>query len=152
VAAQQGSTETVRKLLEYQANPNLVDKHGTSALFEAVKNSHEETMEELIKAGAKLCFDEGDAASTLCQTVFNGDLQLLQRLLKAKIPVDAGDYDRRRASMIAAAEGSLAALKLLVEYGADLSVKDRWGNTAIHEAKASKSAPLLEYLESLGRK
>jgi len=40
-------------------------------------------------------------------------------------------------------------LKLLVEAGADLSLKDRWGNGVRSEAEMSKSGKVLEYLDSL---
>mmetsp|Transcript_105684 Transcript_105684/g.305800 ORF Transcript_105684/g.305800 Transcript_105684/m.305800 type:complete len:82 (+) Transcript_105684:1363-1608(+) len=60
-----------------------------------------------------------------------------------------GDYDLRRACHIAASEGSTAALKVLVEFGADLEVQDRWKKTAEDEARSSGSVQALEYLVSL---
>merc|ERR1712100_780189 len=94
VASMKGNTEAVRKLLEYHANPNLVDMHGSSALYEATREGHEDTMDVLLEHGAELCMSEGKAASILCQTVFDGDMLQLRRLLHANIPVNAGDYDR----------------------------------------------------------
>jgi ankyrin repeat protein len=43
--------------------------------------------------------------------VFDGDVALLRRLLRAGIDPNAGDYDGRRAAHIAAAEGALAAVR-----------------------------------------
>ena len=106
-AAMKGNTETVKLLLDYDANPNLVDMHGTSALYEAAKNDNEMTMNELLNHSAKLCMDESKAASTLCQAVFDGDTLTLRRLLQAGIQVNAGDYDKRTAVHIAAAEGNV---------------------------------------------
>jgi ankyrin repeat protein len=63
--------------------------------------------------------------------------------------VNASDYDKRSASHLAAAEGNVAAMKVLVEFGADLTLHDRWKNTIDDEANRSKSGPLLAYLESL---
>jgi ankyrin repeat protein len=85
----------------------------------------------------------------LDQAVFDGDIALLRRLLEAKIPVNAADYDQRRPVHIAAAEGNIAALKLMLEHGADLTVTDRWGNTARNEAERVKAGPLLQYLDEL---
>jgi hypothetical protein len=42
--------------------------------------------------------------------VFEGDVKLLRRLVRAGMPPDSGDYDGRRAAHIAAAESSLAAV------------------------------------------
>ena len=150
VSAMKGNAEVVEKLLAYNANPNLVDMHGSSALYEAARNGHEEIMEALLTKGAKLCMEESLAASVLDQAVFDGDILLLRRLLKAKIQVDASDYDKRTAVHLAAAEGNLSALKLLVEFGADLTVRDRWGNSVEDEAQRAEAGRLLEYLRSLG--
>ena len=92
---------------------------------------------------------EHEAASVMCQTVFDGDTVALKRLLKARINVDAADYDKRCAVHIACAEGNLVALKVLVEDGADLWVRDRWNNTGMDEAKAVKAEHVVDYLNSL---
>jgi ankyrin repeat protein len=149
VAAMKGFTDTVELILEYNANPNLVDMHGTSALYEAVKNAHEDTMDVLMKHNAKLSMENTLAASTLCQTVYDNDLLTLRRLLRAGMPVNASDYDNRTAAHIAAAEGNLEALKALVEFGANLSLKDRWNTTLDDEAQRSNIKELLEYLDLL---
>jgi CRP-like cAMP-binding protein len=149
VAAFKGNTETVKKILEYQANPNLTDMHGTTALYEAARNGHESTVDVLLEHGAELCMSEGQAASTLCQIVFDGDILKLRRLMKAKIQVNAGDYDGRTAAHIAAAEGNVAALKALVEFGADLELKDRWNNSIRDEAKRANAGHVLEFLKTL---
>jgi CRP-like cAMP-binding protein len=149
VSAMKGNSEAVTKILEYQANPNLVDMHGSSALYEAARNGHEETMDVLLKYGAELCMGEGQAASRLCQAVFDGDILTLRRLLRAQIPVNARDYDKRTAAHIASAEGNVAALKVLVEFGADLTLPDRWGNVVEDEAKRVNASQLLNYLKIL---
>lgn len=149
VAAMKGNAEVVSKLLDYQANPNLVDVHGSTALYEAVRNGHEQVMDVLLKQNASLCMGVGLAASTLCQAVFDGDVLQLRRLLKAGIQVNAGDYDKRTAAHIAASEGNIAALKVLVEYGADLLAKDRWNSSPIDDAKKHDGSNLTEYLRTL---
>lgn len=150
VASMKGNTEAVRKLLEYHANPNLVDMHGSSALYEATREGHEDTMDVLLEHGAELCMSEGKAASILCQSVFDGDMLQLRRLLHANIPVNAGDYDRRTASHIAAAEGNVQALKILVEFGADLELRDRWHNSVFDEARREENTNhVWEYLCTL---
>jgi hypothetical protein len=115
---------------KYNACPNEIDMNGSSALLEATKYGHEQVEDLLLKAGAKLCIQESQAASILCQAVFDGNIMLLKRLVKAGINVNAADYDKRTASHIAAAEGNTAAIRVLVEGGADLTIPDRWGNTA----------------------
>jgi ankyrin repeat protein len=146
MVASMKASDAVKCLLEYGADPNSTDVHGTTALYEAVKNGHEPTMELLLSRGAALCMGESLAASVLCQAVFDGDILFLRRLLRAGINVNAADYDKRTAAHIAAAEGNVVALKTLVEFGADLTLEDRWENTVDHEAVRSKAGQLLDYL------
>ena len=148
VASMKGNTNAVKTILDYGADPDLVDVHGTSALYEAAKNGHDDTLDVLLDHGAKLKMNGELAASTLCQAVYDNDITSLGRLLRAGIPVDAADYDKRTALHIAAAEGNVVALRLLVQYGANLSVKDRWSNTLADEARRSNSTEVLEYLST----
>eukprot|EP00977_Amphora_coffeiformis_P021907 scaffold10056_cov164-Amphora_coffeaeformis.AAC.4 len=127
VAAMKGNTDVVRLLVEcYGADPNKVDVHGTTALLEAVKNGKSETMALLLKEGSSLSntMPESVAASLLCQTIYDGDLPLLRRLLEAGIKVNATDYHQRTAAHVAAAEGNRAAIRLLLEFGADFPVEE----------------------------
>jgi ankyrin repeat protein len=52
-------------------------------------------------------------AAQLCTCVFDGNMPLLRRLITAGAPADAGDYDKRTALHIAAAEGNTAAVSTL---------------------------------------
>ena len=149
VASMKGNVDVVTKLLEYHCDPNLQDVHGTTALMEAVKHNHEDVCSILLASGAHLSLCESQAASTLCQAVFDGDTMFLRRLLKANIQVNAADYDKRTAAHIAAAESNHLALQALVEHGADLSLKDRWGSTPEDEAKRVNAVKILDYLRSL---
>ena len=123
--------------------------HGSTALLEAVKNANDVTMEVLLGQGGKLCMSESLAASVLCQAVFDGDIALLKRLLRAGIQVNAADYDKRTAAHIAAAEGNVAAIRILAANGADLSLQDRWNNTAGLEARRSRMSIDKEFERTL---
>jgi ankyrin repeat protein len=148
-----GNTDIVTALLENGlengANPNLLDAHGASALFETAKNGHDATMAELLKHEAKLGMDGSQAASSLCHAVFHGDALTLRRLLEAQIQVNASDYDGRTAGHIAASEGNVAALRVMVEFGADLTLKDRWTNTGLDDAKRVNAGQLLEFVKTM---
>ena len=61
--------------------------------------------------------DGNAVAGLMCTAVFEGDLVKLRRLLRSGAPPNAADYDKRCALHIAGAEGSLTAVKLLVEEG-----------------------------------
>lgn len=149
VASMRGYTKIVSVLLDFDADPNLVDVHGSSALHEAVLNGHEDTMNLLLIHDATLRIDEQSAASRLCHCISNGDISLMKRYLKAKIHVNATDYNERTAAHFACTEENLVALKILIEFGADLSIKDRWGNTVLDDAKRSNSTVVLGFFERM---
>uniref|UniRef100_A0A383VAB8 Cyclic nucleotide-binding domain-containing protein n=1 Tax=Tetradesmus obliquus TaxID=3088 RepID=A0A383VAB8_TETOB len=86
-------------------------------------------------------------ASLLCNCVYECNLPLLRRLLRAGAPVDIGDYDKRTALHISAAEGNAVMVRVLVEEGgADMLVQDRWGNTPLDEARRVGAAQVVDYL------
>ena len=51
-------------------------------------------------------------AYVLCQCIFDGDMALMRRYIKAGVDIDIGDYDQRTALHIAAAEVNLPAVSL----------------------------------------
>lgn len=53
--------------------------------------------------------------------MFDGDTQMLLRLLRSKIQVNAADHDKRTVAHIAVAECNVVALKVLVKFGANLT-------------------------------
>jgi hypothetical protein len=55
-------------------------------------------------------------------------------LLENGLDANAGDYDRRTALHLACAENQNRVVAVLIEKGADISVKDRWGVTPLEDA------------------
>lgn len=49
-------------------------------------------------------------AYELCQCIFEGDMALMRRYIKAGVDMDIGDYDQRTALHVAAAEANLPAV------------------------------------------
>lgn len=60
------------------------------------------------------------------------------------------DYDRRTPLHICACDGHLALCSLLIEHGADVSAKDRWGNTALSDAVENDRDKVIELLKQFG--
>lgn len=150
VASMKGNIDAVEKLLEYGANPHLKDHHGTCALLEGIENGHDVIIDVLLNERTHPdmhWLDESRASSLLNQAVFEGNIRLLARLIKAGVDVNAGDYDMRRPCHVAAAEGNMTAFRMLVEAGADLTVRDRWGSSVMDDAKRAKHGKLVEYLQ-----
>ncbi|KAG2447079.1 hypothetical protein HYH02_007829 [Chlamydomonas schloesseri] len=152
LAAAKGHVECVRLLLQVGADKNRLDAFGNSAMAEAAKGAHDKIVDLLLAFDAELGAEGLAVASELCTAVYRKDLVKLKRLLRAGAPPDSCDYDRRSALHIAGAEGNLAAVKIMIEDGgADPGFQDRWGNTALDEARRVGAAPVVAYLEGLSK-
>ncbi|KAJ9524098.1 hypothetical protein QJQ45_022546 [Haematococcus lacustris] len=150
VASHKGLVAVATLLLDAAADPNRVDAFGNTALLEAVKGGHMEVMEVLLDAGAVLGLDDTAAASLLCKTVIDGDVAKLKQWLKAGVPVNVCDYDNRTPLHVAASEGNLYAVELLVETGgANVCVEDRWGHTPLGDAVAAGHSSVVDFLAPL---
>lgn len=68
--------------------------------------------------------------------------------MQNKLNVNAQDQDGRSALAIAAAQGSLMAVKYLVYQGADVAIRDARFHNAIYDAKMENRTNVVDYLEA----
>jgi len=92
---------------------------------------------------------EQDMPILLCQATKDNDVHELARLVQVcKVDVNSADFDRRTALHVAATEGNFKVVQWLVSQGASLSLKDRWGNTAVDDAKKAGFTDIATFLEN----
>ncbi|CAK7324876.1 unnamed protein product [Dovyalis caffra] len=145
IAASKGYEDITVLLIEQRVDVNLSDKFGNTPLLEAIKGGHDDVASLLVKAGASLTID--DAGGFLCTTVAGRDLNLLKRVLANGINPNAKNFDHRTPLHIAASEGLLSIASLLLEAGASVFPKDRWGNSPLDEARIGGNKDLIKLLE-----
>ncbi|XP_065177035.1 glutaminase liver isoform, mitochondrial-like [Sycon ciliatum] len=88
--------------------------------------------------------------TSLMFSASEGDLDNVQRFIERGTDPAAVTYDDRNALHVSACGGHLNVIRYLVEHCyLDPSSKDRWGRTALDEARYFKHAEVAEYLESL---
>lgn len=146
IAAYKGYEDITVFLIQQGVNLDILDNFGNSPLLEAIKRGHGKVASLLVEAGASLEID--DAGGFLCMTVARRDFDLLKRILASGVNPNAKNYDYRTPLHIAASEGMYVAAKVLLEAGASVLSKDRWGNTPLHEARLSEDKNLIELLEA----
>eukprot|EP00798_Chlamydomonas_sp_ICE-L_P010608 gene10608-12279_t len=139
------SVQMVELLLQYKAEPSIKDTVGRTCLFEATIRNYQASMNALLGAGASLGLDDWEAAHYLQDCVLSGSDDQLRLFLHAGANPSAADPDSFTALHLAARQGSMAAAKLLVTYGANTQAKDAWGNTplAVAEKGSLGAAKLL---------
>ena len=82
-------------------------------------------VEFLVSKGYRLI--ASDYINDFFECCTKGDVKELNRFIAAKINVDVVDYDMRSALHIAASDGQIECVKILLENGADKDAVDRWG-------------------------
>jgi len=79
-----------------------------------------------------------------------GDQGATHRLIVRGFDQDAGDYDRRTALHLAAAEGREPVVRYLIENGAEVNPRDRWNGTPLDDAHRHDHRAVVELLEAHG--
>ncbi|CAM6101985.1 unnamed protein product [Calypogeia fissa] len=72
---------------------------------------------------------EEDKVRSLLQHASSGNVDAVSQILDGGLHVDSADYDGRTALHLAASEGNLGVVQLLLERNAKLDALDRWHDT-----------------------
>ncbi|CAN8276058.1 unnamed protein product [Cochlearia groenlandica] len=145
LASSRGYEDITMFLIQEGVDINLKDRFGNTPLLEAVKAGQDGVIGLLVKQGAS--FDLEDSGNFLCTTVVKGDSDFLKRLLSSGMNPNTEDYDHRTPLHVASSEGLYLMAKMLVEAGASVVAKDRWGNSPLDEARMCGNKKLIKLLE-----
>ncbi|KAF5769352.1 putative potassium channel, voltage-dependent, EAG/ELK/ERG, rmlC-like jelly roll [Helianthus annuus] len=145
LAAAKGHMDIAVFLIQNGVEVNMSDNFGNTPLLEAIKNANDDIASVLVKEGGSLKIN--DPGNFLCSCVARGDIDFIRRLLSNGIDPNSKDYDFRTPLHVATSQGSCLIAKLLVEAGASVLLKDRWGNTPLDEARSSGNKILIKLLE-----
>ncbi|KAJ4715379.1 Potassium channel SKOR [Melia azedarach] len=145
LAASRGYEDITLFLVQKGVDVNIKDKFGNTPLLEAIKYGNDGVASLLVKEGASIDID--DAGSFLCMAVARGDSDLLKRVFSNGMDPNSRDYDHRTPLHVAASEGLYLMAKVLLEGGASVFPKDRWGNTPLDEGRRCGNKNLIKLLE-----
>ncbi|PZN30895.1 MAG: hypothetical protein DIU71_11195, partial [Proteobacteria bacterium] len=99
-------------------------------LIALVKRGDREAALPLIKRG-KVDAREPDGTSALHYAVYNGDVELVKRLIRARADVNARNDYGATPLAVAAESGNAAIIELLLKAGADVESPNAEGQTAL---------------------
>jgi uncharacterized protein len=143
VASREGRTDAVKLLLQKGA-----DTEG--GLTRAVDGGHVEIAKLLLNAGAEI---QPDA---LCRSATAGKIELAELLLEkgANVNESFANDDQYEATplALASAAGHADLVKLFLSKGADPSLKDSEGKTALDVASAANHQQVVDLLKSHEKK
>ena len=80
------------------------------------------------------------------------DLEGIREVLDSGVSVNFRDIDDRTALHVAACQGLTDVVSLLLEKGAEVDAKDRWGSTPLADAIFYKNNDVIKLLEQNGAK
>ncbi|XP_017242282.2 potassium channel SKOR isoform X1 [Daucus carota subsp. sativus] len=146
LAASKGNEDIVKFLLQKEARVSITDNYGNTPLHEAIKHSHESVASLLVKSGASL--DIIDAGNCLCMAVVREDFDYLRKVMEIGANPNSKNYDLRTPLHLASSKGLYAIAHVLLDAGASVFAKDRWGNTPLDEARIGGNKTLIQLLEN----
>ena len=132
IAAAEGRLDLVKSLLKLKADATLKDKLGNTPLKDAVlaKCDRVAALIRCETPGIKYTMPGNELGGFMCEAAFDGDLDQIKRLMANGVGPNESNYDKRTALMTASCEGHIPVVTYLLEHGADIDVKDRFGGTA----------------------
>lgn len=150
VAANVGSRECVRVLLNHKADPNVESATGT-ALYKAVMNNREDVVRLLLDHNPKpdMSVTPSGQAMLLIRAVCTGNAELVSLLIEHGAKVEAidpnGDFYKTPLSW-ASKEGHLEIVKLLLKNKADINYTGGGSNAPLFAAIYGSQVEVAKYL------
>ncbi|WP_265535913.1 ankyrin repeat domain-containing protein [Sphingomicrobium astaxanthinifaciens] len=137
-AAKAGNADSVRRLLEQGASPDVRSngEPGWTALQVAIIENHDAVVDALLAGGADPRFANDAGSDALMSAAKRNRLGAMRALLDAGADVSARSSGNNGVSALhfAAVAGHGDAIELLARAGADLDMADRDGTLPLHYA------------------
>ncbi|KYQ94489.1 hypothetical protein DLAC_04795 [Tieghemostelium lacteum] len=122
-ACKNGHPQIIRRLIEKGLDVNtLLDEQGATALYIACENQREDLIILLLHLGADPNLPRAKYYPIHLAAQF-GDLNTIERLLKAKAKINVQTPDGATSLLIAAQIGNVLAVDLLLKYNADPNIQ-----------------------------
>lgn len=155
VASENGHTGIVKTLLRKGADPNIKDRQqGLNALMLASAGGHTEIVKLLLAYGSDVNEkDSNNQATALIGASAYGYVEIINLLIKKKADPNAKNRDGLTSISIAAINGHLGAVKVLIEAGANIDVQDeKYGANALIGSAANGHDAIIKFLLDHGAK
>jgi ankyrin repeat protein len=137
LAAANGHMTLIERLLKQKRNLNKRDGDGATALIYAARLGQSGAIQSLLNAGADGNIADGHGRTALMYAAANGYPRVVDMLLARHAAVNAKDKRGASALLLAARySGDGAVIRSLLRSGADASIRDGSGQTALALAQA----------------
>ncbi|KAJ2951460.1 hypothetical protein O0L34_g13612 [Tuta absoluta] len=151
-AAKSNNVPALKRLLK-KVNPKCIYNRGWTCLHEAAANNSYESLMLILKHKECRSLSETDEGHTVLNVAcsHNASLKLIKALLDSvKGIANYSCTENVTPLHIAAAQGRLDLIQLLIDYGANVNVQDYDGDTPIHDAVVTTKHKAVEMLLHAG--
>ncbi|XP_067661682.1 ankyrin repeat domain-containing protein 50-like [Haliotis asinina] len=145
-----GDVEVVKYVLsENMLNINSREQCGRTAVMLAAENGHKDLVVVLADNGADVSLVDRTGDNILHCACRGGGVEVVKYILSKKmVYIDSkGHYDKTPV-MLAGRNGHTEVVKLLVNYGANLSLRDTYGHNILHSACSEGHVDVVKYILS----
>ncbi|XP_046547141.1 putative ankyrin repeat protein RF_0381 [Haliotis rubra] len=148
VACEGGNVEIIKYILKHDiVDIGSRDANGWTPLMYGVSNGNEDVFDVLVEAGADLSLVTNDNETILHVACVWGSFGITKYLLTHEIvDIDSRDNNGLTAVMATAMGGSIDVFKLLVKWGADLSLLTDTNQNILHLACSHGGVEIVKYL------
>ena len=146
IAACHGSFEAVKMILSYEPGLEVTTSTGHSALSAAAQYGETEVIRLLLEAGANINHQTISKGFALQYAVFKNMENMLRILMEYNPEVNLIGGSGQTALHCLNSESSVTIIKILVNGGADLNIRDAYQDTPICHAVWRSKLEVLEYL------
>ena len=146
IAACRGSSEVVKVILSYDPDLEVTTSFGESALTYAAQYGETEVIRLLLEAGANIDHQTNSKKFALQYAVEKNMESMLRILMEYNPEVNLTGNFGQTALHCLNSDSSLTIIKILVNGGADLSIRDVDQDTPICNAVWSSKLEVLKYL------
>lgn len=147
MATAKGNAALTDALLKAGADVNLANLAGVTPLMGAAFSGDAEIVRKLLAAGAKIDPLDRVKKNAATYAAGNGCRECLLALIRAGTPVNTPLENDLTLLMWAAAYGHESSVRLLLDQGADRSLKDLRGKTAADMAREGHHQNVVTLLE-----
>jgi cytohesin len=147
-AAGNGHAEVVGRMLRAGAQVNAQGKYGGTALYFAALGGYTTVIELLLEAGGDPNLG-GTLEIPLCAAASRGPIEAVRVLVSTAANLEARCLGRTPLQT-AAFRNNTGVVKVLVEAGAEVDVRDDGGGTPLHDAATRGNVEMLHYLKAAG--
>lgn len=160
LACTEGHANIAELLLVNNADPAARDSLGRTAVDDAITNGHRAILRVLRQYGADIprhlmgahSDSQHQLGLDLVENAAKGRINAVTKCLHNGANPNFQDYDNRSALHLAAVQGHIDVVEILLQAGADAQVRDRWGATPRDEALKQDQTAVVDELDNWERK